>query len=311
MIGDSPLHIAIKSRAPHTAIAMFTSFDPVSSPARLFVQRDENNDTPLQIALRLKDPPPSSDMISVILSTAPFTASTPDEFGVMPIRHATRLKMANCIIKTMLAQDMPIELGLVKDSSTINQTDVSNRSPKASFGDLDKNIVASSQDTKVGQAIHIVERPHHHSWWHVAYECEDTYLSAIFDFLSEKATHQQIITLSRQVGPDGKQVLIEEVSDKCRFIFSKLLRFYDRYEILLNPLSSEVTNQSVGSDVQVFHALDYGFNSPNVKNQKIKSANNPHEETTPRFTSVKHSNAEKKNASVEVRLFAFFFVGIE
>ena len=100
----------------------------------------------------------------------------------------------------MLARDMPIEIGTDIDS---------------------KQITAEKQSS--GLARHIVGRSHYHSWWHILVECNDKYLDMVQSFLSEEATYAQIVTLARQVGPDGISILINCVSDRCRLVFHSLL----------------------------------------------------------------------------------------
>jgi hypothetical protein len=134
----------------------------------------------------------------------------------------------------MLARDMPIQIGTAIDSDGKSAS---------------------------GLARHVVGRSHHHSWWHILIECYDKYLDLVKSFLSEEATHAQIVTLARQVGPDGVSILINCVSDKCRLVFHALLRFYDRYEILLSSKDAKVKPDEIIDGVQTFLALDHGLST--------------------------------------------------
>jgi len=252
--GDPPLSILIKCRAPAEAIKVFTSTSHSnSSLARLFVQHDQNNDNPLHVALKLT-PVADVDVISLILSLAPFTASTQDGTGKMPIRYGTCQRLPEKVIRQMLARDMPIQIGAEPYS-----TQKSTRSSSS---------VGLFRRKGSGLARHVVGKSHHHSFWHILMECDDKYIDMVQSFLSEEATHAQIVTLARQIGPDGTSVLINCVSDKCKLVFHTLLRFYDRYEILLSSKDTEVKAEDLVDGVQTFHALDHGLTSDIIAKDK-------------------------------------------
>ncbi len=245
--GDPPLFLAIKSRAVVEAIEILSSTEKGSATStRLFVQRDGNNNNPLHVALKMN---PQVDLLTLqaILSLAPFTASTPDGRGKMPIKYATSQELPKEVIRHMLARDMPIEIG----------TDIDSKQP-------------STEKQSSGLARHVVGRTHHHSWWHILVECNDKYLDMVQSFLSEEATYAQIVTLARQVGPDGTSILINCVSDKCRLIFHSLLLFYGRYEILLSSKDSKMKPDEVVNGVQTFLALDHGL-SKNLSSEEYLS----------------------------------------
>ncbi len=134
----------------------------------------------------------------------------------------------------MLARDMPIRIGPNVDSSARSHS---------------------------GLARHVVEKSHHQSFWHVVIECDDKYLFMVKSFLSEEATHAQIVTLARQVGPDGTSILINCVSDNYRLVFHSLLRFYERYEILLSSRDVKVKPDEIRDGIQTFLALDHGLST--------------------------------------------------
>lgn len=181
-------------------------------------------------------------------------------------RYAIANNLPEDIIKKMLAADMPIQLG--------NNTD----SKRAS-------VESSSQ----GLARHVVGRSHHNSWWYILMETGDKYLSMIKTFLSEEATHAQILTLAGHIGPDGATILINCVSDKYREIFHELLRFYDRYEILL--ASKEADGFLHG--VQSYVALDHGLKVKSPLTMLPFSENHI-------STAVRVRNDDKDDNQVEV-----------
>ncbi len=243
--GDPPLFGAIKSGASNEVIKLFAGADESSNSSRFFIQRDRNNNNPLHAAL-LQGSYPNVDLLHTILDVAPFTASSPDSHGVMPIVRATQVRLEESLIKKILARDMPIEIGI--DEGEL-----------IPFGD-DTGKKQSNSIRRNGPnfARHVVGRTHHHSWWFILVECQDYYCNVVERFLSKEATHFQIVSLARQVGPDGKSILINCVSDRCRLMFHSLLRFYDRYEILLSTNETKVRCDDIVDGVQTFLALDHG-----------------------------------------------------
>lgn len=118
-----------------------------------------------------------------------------------------------------------------------------------------------SERSNSGLARHVIGKSHHNSFWHIMIECNDKYLSMIKAFLMEQANYSQIVTLARQVGPDGNSILINCISDKCRLVFHSLLRFYDRYEILLSSKDVKIKPDDILDGVQTFLALDHGLST--------------------------------------------------
>ena len=177
------------------------------SSFNLFEQRDARGTTPLLLALHSYTAPTSLSLISFILGVAPNTSAVPDEHGVLPILCATQLHMPDDIVRTMLAHDMPIELGLV------------------------------TQDVGNTYEGNIVHRVHHHSWWHVSANCEDRYLNMIREFLLKSATLLQTLALVQQVGPDGSSILVDAASLTFRHMLRSLLTLYNRYEIQMSIIS--------------------------------------------------------------------------
>ena len=279
---DPPLFVAIRSRAVVDVIRMFASTDEGTiGPTRLFAQRDGNSNNPLHVALRMT-PAVDPAILRTIISLAPFTASTPDRTGKMPIRYATDQGLPEDIIRQMLARDMPIEIG----------TDINS----------DKQTSGKSVS---GLARHVVGRSHHHSWWHILIDCDDEYLSMVQSFLSKEATHAQIITLARQVGPDGISTLINCVSDNCRMLFHTLLRFYDRYEILLSSKYNSVKPDELIDGIETFLALDHGLSTelPEKENYAklcISASNLSIASENTISTAVRVRSEKKSDSEVEV-----------
>jgi len=238
--GDSPLFIALKNDAPQEVILCF--IDSKGKSANLFIQRDSENNNALHIVLQAKYP--NIELIKTILDIAPFTAASPNSVGTMPIRDAIKLRLDAKVICDMLARDMPIDIG-VETSSTAMPLQYKRISSL-------KNKIKRRFDGR------IVRRSHHHSWWFVLVNCKDYYSEMVYKFLSEEATHFQIVALARQIGPDGKSILINCVSEKCRLMFHALLRFYDRYEILLSTNEMRLCYEDRSKGVETFLALDHG-----------------------------------------------------
>lgn len=211
-------------------------------------------------------------MIYAILSEAPFTASTPNGKGIMPIKLATKLRLPDNFIRQILARDVPIEIG----NGSSNQDKGGLKPTNKSFLNKSSERSRDSRSNPFygrapGVAKHIVGRSHHHSWWHVLVECEDRYINMIYSFLSEEATHSQIVTLARIIGPDGKSILISCMSSIGRIMFHSLLRFYDRYEILLSSNEKEFHSSKSMDGLQIFHAIDHGPSSPKVTDDLFAS----------------------------------------
>ena len=258
--GDTPLLVAIKNGASASVIRSFGLLSDGSISSGLFIQRDSKNNNPLHVAL-IQRPYPNIDVVNTILDLAPFTASTPDGEGIMPIKRATKLRLPPHIIRKMLACDMPIELGV-------------NISHRGTNIQRNRDVMTTPRGLRKSGTVtkHIVGRSHHHSWWHIVVECEDTYIDMVKSFLSEEATHFQIISLARQVGPNGYSIVINCVNDKCLLMFHSLLRFYDRYEILLSINASNVICDDVDDGVQRYIAYDHGALFSSLDNLSLEKA---------------------------------------
>lgn len=257
--GDPPLFLALKRGATAEAIECFARS---THSSRIFIQRDNENNNALHVALQSQYP--DINLIRAIVEIAPFAASSPDSNGVMPLKIATQLRLDADLIRILFTKDMPIEMGADQNKSVtplkFKQTKVkANRVPLPAVR---------------GQ---VVRQSHHHSWWYLLVDCKDFYLDTVYEFLSEEATHFQIVSLARQIGPDGKSILINCVSDKCRVMFHSLLRFYDRYEILLSTNELQVRSEDIVDGVQTFLALDHGSLPPiNGKSYSDAATNVPY-----------------------------------
>jgi len=243
--GDSPLYVALKNDPTPDLIRCFAQ-SKNSKSSHLFIQRDGQNNNALHIALQAKYP--NLELIQTILEIAPFTAASPNSVGIMPIRDAVKRRLDTEVTRTMLARDMPIEIGTKKYTTVTPlkykmSSSLKNRSNRSTAG-------------------RIVGRSHHHSWWYILVDCKDYYIDMVFKLLSEEATHFQIVALARQIGPDGKSIVINCVSDKCRLMFHALLKFYDRYEILLSTIEMRLCYDDRIDGIQTFLALDHGLLPP-------------------------------------------------
>mmetsp|Transcript_1125 Transcript_1125/g.2036 ORF Transcript_1125/g.2036 Transcript_1125/m.2036 type:complete len:1002 (-) Transcript_1125:6842-9847(-) len=274
--GDAPLYAAIKSGASHDIIRLFAETNYGKS-SHLFVQRDSDNNNALHVALQPKYP--NIKLIRTILDIAPFTASSPDSQGVMPIKRAVQLRLDEDVICNMLSRDLPIEIGRDKNKA------ISSSKFRSPFNGVRK-------------CSNVVGRCHHHSWWFILVSGRDYYLNMVYNFLSKEATHFQIISLARQVGPDGKSVLIDCVSEKCRAMFQTLLRFYDRYEVLLSSNELRAYSDEVVGGMQTFVAFDHGFMPP-VSGLKFV---NPAGNVATHIKDVKVEGENQDNSEIEVSL---------
>uniref|UniRef100_A0A7S1BXE3 Protein kinase domain-containing protein n=1 Tax=Corethron hystrix TaxID=216773 RepID=A0A7S1BXE3_9STRA len=110
-----------------------------------------------------------------------------------------------------------------------------------------------------------IKRQQGHSWWHITVECNDKYYDVVESVLSTMTNQPQIIALARTLGPDGKTRVIEAISPTCAGIFRKLLRFCDRYELMMGkPSYAE-------NDVQVFHAVEKYSRKDSVDDSTLAS----------------------------------------
>uniref|UniRef100_A0A7S3Q7H5 Protein kinase domain-containing protein n=1 Tax=Chaetoceros debilis TaxID=122233 RepID=A0A7S3Q7H5_9STRA len=298
--GDPPLFGVIKSGASHEVVRLFATSaaaDNNSTSSRFFIQRDGNNNNALHVAL-LQGDVPDVDVINTILDAAPFTASSPDCFGKMPIVRATKLRLDKGLIRRILARDMPIEIGTEKGESISLFGSGGGGGGSGDSSSATQKLIKVLRRKGPGASRHVVGRTHHHSWWFILVDCEDRYLRMIQTFLSEEATLFQIVSLARQIGPDGKSVLINCVTDKCRFMFHSLLRFYDRYEILLSTNETKVQCDDVVDGVQTFLALDHGPMPTSY------DAKNPSSMVPSSHAAVKVQRDGSMNSEVEVSLLS-------
>lgn len=136
----------------------------------------------------------------------------------------------------------------------------------------------------------------------------DAYVNMVKSFLSEEATHAQIVTLARQIGPDGNSILYNCVSNKCRLMFHELLRFYDKYEILLSTKDATVKPEEVIDGVQTFLALDHGLStaipSENYFTELDDSSSNLTSATSSLSNAIWVRNDNKDKSEVEVSILS-------
>jgi len=234
LVDDQPLHLAIKTLTPLEAIKQFAIVERIfHNNLSLFSQREARGCTPLILALQSTSAQTSLSLVPLMLETAPSITIVPDEQGLLPIVHATRMKLPENIVRIMLEHDMPIELGLA----------------------------AKRDDGGNNGYGNIVLRLHHHSFWHVSVSCEDRYLEMIRSFLVESATLLQLVALTQQIGPDGVSVLINSVSSTYRCMLRSLLILCHRYEIQTSHISEPFT----------LFAIDHGLKNSKSDKRRPKT----------------------------------------
>ena len=132
-------------------------------------------------------------MIALIISAAPSTCVTLLPGSSLPIHLATEQSTAKDVVKYLLLQDFPINLGTLDE---------------------------------IGKP-HIVHRFHRHSRWHVTVDYNDKYIQVVEEILSS-ANPAEIIALYQSVGPAGRKVcdtLYSQIKSSFRKYMS-LLRHY-------------------------------------------------------------------------------------
>ena len=215
--GNSPLHAALKYGCPYETISVFNE-EARDNFLNAYIEKDDKGDIPLHSALKKKRIDPK--IILSLIEVAPYTGGIQTQDGKMPIKLATKAKLDEKIIESILASDLPVELGKTR--------------------------------TKEFSENNIVYRDHGHSWWHVAIECKATYVSMLTNFLSKNATLSQIIALALSVGPDNTTSTKIVACKDLRTMFKNLVRFLDRYEILIDTMPSS------DGTIQDFAAIDHG-----------------------------------------------------
>jgi hypothetical protein len=100
--GNTPLHVAIKTKAPLSVIKAIHS-ELGSEP---FIIADRNRVFPLQMSLSIKKSDPET--VRFICSAAPKIMKQQMTNGMMPVRMGAEQNMPNDIIKQLLLADSPV-----------------------------------------------------------------------------------------------------------------------------------------------------------------------------------------------------------
>eukprot|EP00588_Corethron_pennatum_P024551 CAMPEP_0194317548 /NCGR_PEP_ID=MMETSP0171-20130528/14290_1 /TAXON_ID=218684 /ORGANISM="Corethron pennatum, Strain L29A3" /LENGTH=1191 /DNA_ID=CAMNT_0039074193 /DNA_START=158 /DNA_END=3729 /DNA_ORIENTATION=+ len=216
--GQSPLHLAIKSRAPFDVIESFYICDA----QRAFVQRNASDDLPIHTSLSLPDIDPT--VVKIILKSAEFTGGVIGGSKLVPIQLAIKRGMQVDIVKLLLLSDFPFQ---------------------------ENSIYSGSSDVK------FVE--HGHSWWHLLCSHSGPYLKVVEEILKE-FSQAHVIKLKQLTGPDGSTFLIDSVNDDVKLMFSQLLQFYGRYELV------ETMDPILSSRADEYLVLDYGSEASYTEN---------------------------------------------
>ncbi len=103
MLGNTPLHIAIKTKAPLPVIKVIHN-ELGSEP---FCQADSNKVYPLQMAMSMNNVDP--DVVRFICTAAPRIMKKQMTNGMMPVRMAAEQGLPNDVVKELLLADSPIK----------------------------------------------------------------------------------------------------------------------------------------------------------------------------------------------------------
>mmetsp|Transcript_10687 Transcript_10687/g.13516 ORF Transcript_10687/g.13516 Transcript_10687/m.13516 type:complete len:1019 (+) Transcript_10687:228-3284(+) len=101
--GNSPLHVAIKTKAPKEVISVIYAelgSEPFSTP-------DNKRVYPLQMAMSIKHVDP--EVVSLVCTAAPKVMKKPMTNGMMPVCMASERDMPDKIVKLLLLADSPIK----------------------------------------------------------------------------------------------------------------------------------------------------------------------------------------------------------
>lgn len=283
LLGNSPLHTAIKENAPIEVIEAFANPDLKFNYSKLFLQRDKFGDLPLHLVLRKLSSNPNLSydcyhkMIAFMIKTAPTAGSQLSSTGILPLHIATKYDFPSPFIKALLVLDMPI---------TIRAQNKSSRKTS------DFTSLAASYVEDVDQ------HPNNNSWFHIAVDCQDKYIHIMEQILSNSLSHQEIIILARHLGgKDGKTHLIDAASEQCRNLFRRYLKLHNRYEFISLGLKSRNTK-----DVKEYQALDHGISSEDLVSDKVCSSDKYSNDEPPDQSSglCEDSEVYMTNNGVEV-----------
>ena len=190
--GNSPLHVAIKTKAPHEAVSeLFHGCDTTEA----FSQQDGDGMYPLHMALIVHDSSPK--VIAIICKAAPSIMSIPFKDSLMPARLAIKRLLPGDIVQDLVLADMPIKLG---------------------------NIIN-------GNVSDVVFQRHNHSWWFLGIR-QDKCKDVIDYIFTNRASVPEIITLAQVNDPNGTSSLYDGAHHTVQSIIKNHLRFCKRYELV-------------------------------------------------------------------------------
>jgi len=190
--GNSPLHVAIKTKAPHEIIEeLFHRWGTTEA----FSQQDGAGMYPLHMALILHEANPK--VIDIISKAAPSTITIPLKDGLMPARLAIERLMPGYIVKDLVLADMPVRLGNINNYSMSE----------------------------------VIFQRHNHSWWFLGIR-HDKYKDVIDEIFTTRAKVPEIIALAQVTDPNGTSTLFDEAHSSVQDIIKKHLRFCERYELV-------------------------------------------------------------------------------
>ena len=189
--GNTPLHIAIKTRAPLSVIKMIHS----EIGPEPFSVADSKKVYPLQMAMSIKDIDP--EIVLFICSAAPDIMKKTMTNGMMPVCMAAEQNMPEQVIKTLLLADPPVKFMPLLP----NLRDVVLRTHSQSWWLL----AISNSNAK--------------------------YASVINEILSEMASIHEIVSLCQEPDINGYSSLLERAHYNVRSTLMQNLDFCNRYKV--------------------------------------------------------------------------------
>ena len=221
--GNSPLHLALKHKAPYEAIESIVQ-DQNNIFLDIYLQPDAKGDLPLHTCLKH---PRSVDsrLALAFIEASPFTSTCPNGEGLMPIQLATSSNADNELIQALLEADLPIEV----------------------CRDAPPSLATTFDATKP-----IAERQHGNSWWHVAIDCQDQYIDLIDQIISSLGL-AEIVALSKATGRDSTTTTRQAAPPQLAALFRRYLSFLDNYTL--------VGETNVGNGIITTMAFDHDFSN--------------------------------------------------
>ena len=221
--GNSPLHLALKHKAPYEAIKGIVQ-DQNNMFLDIYLQPDSKGDLPLHTCLKH---PRSVDsrLALAFIEASPFISTCPNGEGLMPIQLATSSNADADLIRALLEADLPIEL----------------------CKDAPPSLATTFDATRA-----IAERQHGNSWWHIAIDCQDRYIDLIDQIISSFEL-AEIVALSKVTGLDSTTTTRQAAPPQLAALFRRYLSFLDNYTLVGE------TNVGHGTSIITTMAINHGF----------------------------------------------------